>query len=341
MHRFLIPLLALAASAAPAAEGDVTLPAGTIPFPAHASAEARAVFARDVAVPGKDWTKEPIAAARAHYDAINGARARRMHAIFPVTIRAGRIGGVPVEIIEPRGGVPAANRGRVLLNVHGGAFLWGAGSGGRVEAIPIAAEAGVRVIAIDYRMAPEHLFPAGSDDVVAVYRALLADHAPAAIGIYGCSAGSILTGEAVAAIAAQGLPRPGAIGLFCAGITDFDGDGAYISPALSNGALPTAAPPITARGYFARARQDDPLVLPAVDPKVVAAFPPTLLISGTRDFALSAVLRSHRALVAQAVPAELHVWDGMWHSFFSDAELPESREAYRVIARFFNRTLAR
>jgi acetyl esterase/lipase len=72
----------------------------------------------------------------------------------------------------------------------------------------------------------------------------------------------------------------------------------------------------------------------------LAKFPPTLLISGTRDMALSAVLRSDDLLTRAGAVAELHVWEGMWHSFFSDPELPESKAAYAVIAEFFDRRLA-
>lgn len=72
---------------------------------------------------------------------------------------------------------------------------------------------------------------------------------------------------------------------------------------------------------------------------MVSRFPPTLLITGTRDFAMSSVIRSHRLLVQAGVDADLHVWEGMWHAFFSDPELPESQQAYDVIAQFFHRHL--
>jgi acetyl esterase/lipase len=73
----------------------------------------------------------------------------------------------------------------------------------------------------------------------------------------------------------------------------------------------------------------------------IAKFPPTLLISGTRDFQLSGTLRANELLGDAGVETELHVWEGMWHSFFSDPELPESKAAYAVMARFFERQLGR
>jgi len=80
-------------------------------------------------------------------------------------------------------------------------------------------------------------------------------------------------------------------------------------------------------------------VQPGLSPALLAKFPPTLLITGTRDMAMSSVVHSQQLLDRAGVQTELHVWEGMWHSFFSDPELPESREAYAVTARFFNRKL--
>ena len=156
-----------------------------------------------------------IDAQRAFYGAWNDRRLGEMRQTFSTTERRAQIGGVAVDIVEPSGGVAPRNVNRVLINVHGGAFMWGAGSGALVESVPIAATMGIRVVAVDYRLAPEHRYPAVSEDVTAVYSALLADYPAANIGIYGCSAGGIATAQSVAWMARQGLPRPGAIGTFC------------------------------------------------------------------------------------------------------------------------------
>ncbi|MES2054696.1 MAG: alpha/beta hydrolase fold domain-containing protein [Pseudomonadota bacterium] len=318
--------------------GDVAVPAFTAPYSAFASDEARRLFVRDVLKPGPPIGAD-IAAARRHYDRINSDRVVRLRALYPVEVKEATIGGVGAQIVTPRGGPSKANAHRVLINLHGGAFLWGAGSGALVEAIPVASVSGITVITLDYRMAPEARFPAASEDVTAAYRALLKTHKPGQIGIYGCSAGGMLTAESIAWIARQGLPRPAAIGMFCAGATELLGDSSVIGPALTG--QPVAGPlTMTALPYFAGAKAEDSLVVPVHDPKVLAAFPPSLLISGTRDFALSAVLKTHQELVRLGVEADLHVWDGMWHAFFSDPEPMESKEAYTVMARFFDRHLA-
>jgi acetyl esterase/lipase len=74
---------------------------------------------------------------------------------------------------------------------------------------------------------------------------------------------------------------------------------------------------------------------------MLARFPPTLLITGTRAYDLSAVVETHRQLVKNGAEAELHLWDGMNHCFFFDVDLPESKEAYAVIARFFGKHLGK
>ncbi|HZX70280.1 MAG TPA: alpha/beta hydrolase [Rhodanobacter sp.] len=323
-------------------DGTVTVPAVSVPYSVFASPEARAFFPKMIAAGSKaPPLTAPIAQSRAFYERMNSDRAARMEKIYPVHIHAETIGGVQTDVVLPAQGIAAGQRRRVLINLHGGAFLWGAHSGGLVESIPVASLGGIKVISVDYRQGPEHVFPAASEDVEAVYRALLKLYTAKNIGIYGCSAGGVLTGEAVARIISKNLPVPGAIGTFCGSISELGGDSTYTAPVL-NGEPPPAGPSKLADlPYFKGASASDPLVFPANSPALLAKFPPTLLITGTRDFTMSSVIQSQRLLSAAGVDAELHVWDGMWHSFFSDPEMPESREAYKVIVDFFKRKLGR
>ena len=79
--------------------------------------------------------------------------------------------------------------------------------------MPVASLGKIRVVAVDYRQGPEHVFPAASEDVTAVYRELLKHYPAENIGIYGNSAGAVLTAMVIAWFQKEGLPRPGAIGL--------------------------------------------------------------------------------------------------------------------------------
>lgn len=257
--------------------------------------------------------------------------------LYPVREQPMEIDGVYTEVFEPIGGVPEANSGRVLINLHGGAFMFGARTQGRLESIPVANLAGMKVVSIDYRQGPEHRFPAASEDVAAVYRHLLKEHRPQQIGIFGCSAGGMLTAQAVAWFNTHELPRPGAVGIFCAGAGNVGvGDSAFISEAFGTNFAGDRK-----MDYFEDVSWENPLVSPMQHPGLMAGFPPTLVITSTRDLAMSSGLATHQRLVEQGVPSELHVYDGLIHYWFADTGLPESRHAFRVMADFFDRRLAR
>lgn len=263
-----------------------------------------------------------------------GPRIEEARALYPVTESVREIAGVYTEVFEPAGGVDPALQSRVLINLHGGGFSMGARTEGRLESIPVAAVSGMRVISVDYRQGPEHRFPAATEDVVSVYQALLQDYKPEHVGIFGCSAGGLLTAQVVAWLAANELPLPGAAGIFCAGAGFFrSGDAEQITELFGSdiGGGDIA--------YFENASWSDPLVAPQEHSSVLARFPPTLLITSTRDLAMSSALVTHQRLVAERVPAQLHVYEGLGHYFFADTALPESRHVFDVIAEFFLREL--
>jgi acetyl esterase/lipase len=325
-------------TAAISPDGSVQIPSFSVPYSAFASEEAKAAF---IAI-GGTHTAPPMtdmAAVRSFYAKLAEDGAAKLRARYPVEIEDGRVGGVPVRIVRPVG-AQGHNTPRVLICLHGGAFMWGELIEAEVESVAIANASGIDVIGVDYREAPEHPFPAAVDDVLAVYRELLKTHAPQSIGIYGGSAGAILTGETVAALIDRGLPVPGAIGLFNGGIADAMGDSIYWAGPLTG--APTMQP-LAVQGamralehpYFSGTNIQSFLAFPASDPARLKGFPPTLLLSGTRDFMLSSVLYSERLLSRAGVPTELHVWDGLWHTSFGHAELPETQEMIRFTAEFF------
>lgn len=342
--------LAHAASAEPATAQPLGDPASVgvsqaeIPFSAYASQEAREALAKQLHAspppnPGTDINAVRSFNAKLDEDRLAKARLR-----YAVEITAERIAGVAAQVVTPKEGVAPCNRDRILINLHNGGFMWGGGPGGLVESVPIAAVGGFRVVTIDYRMAPEAKFPAASEDVAAVYRALLEHHRPQDIGLFGCSAGGILAAEAVAWFQAHGLPRPGAIASECGSGAEFAGDTAYVaSILLGQPAVPPGGKPLLLTGlpYFQGVSPEDPLAFPAQSPTVLAGFPPTLLLAGSRDFAASSLTVMHRRLRAAGAQSELFLFDGLWHAFMLDVDLPESQEVYRVVSGFFDEHLGR
>jgi acetyl esterase/lipase len=327
-------------SAAPILAQTVRVPAMTLPPSNLLSEQALRVIERQQAIRPPEFGND-IAAARAFWGRYNDDRLAEMRRHFRTTERRETIGGVRVDVVRPVAAVRGRNAARVLMNVHGGAFLWGSGSGALVEAIPIAATMGVEVVAVDYRLAPEHRFPAASQDVAAVYAALLKRYRPENIGIYGCSAGGIITAQTVAWLQREKLPRPGAIGTFCGTGAAYAGDSAYLSDPLTSGVpmrpgpLPTTLP----TAYLVGVAASDSLAYPFGSDAVMAAFSPVLQLAGSRDFAASILTAQHRRLTGLGVPSELQLFDGLGHAFFVWPDMPESMEAYRLVAAFFDRHL--
>lgn len=312
-----------------------------VPFSAFATPQARATFLTGLK-PVPPGIENDVTALRQHYAAFNDVLRDQMLERFSVEIVRTEIAGVPVDRVTSKSG--DNDKGRVLINLHGGAFMWGSGSGALVEAIPVAASSGLPVIAVDYRLAPEHTFPAAADDVQAVYEALLNDVSADTIGIYGCSAGAILAAQCMAQFLQRRLPLPGGIAMLCgAGLLPF-GDSSFTASALcgerpdGDGSGDDIAM-LQLQTYLKDIALDDPRVAPGLSPEILSKFPPPLLISGSRDFTASSVTTMHRRLVAQHVYAEMFLFDGLWHAFHVVPDLPESNEVYGLLADFFDRTL--
>lgn len=318
----------------------VEVPPFTLPPSDQLSDEAKTVLLRMRAARSPDF-KGDLEKQRAFYQKYNDDRLAEMRRHFQTSEERAALGGVTVDIVTPRAGIHGSNTDRVLINVHGGAFMWGSGSGALVEAIPIAATAGIKVVTVDYRLAPENRYPAASEDVSAVYRALLKQYRPENIGIYGCSAGGIIAAQSIAWIREQGLPRPGAIGTFCGTAAPFGGDSAYLAGPTAEGTAPPSGPlpRLMPTPYMAGAAGDDAAAYPLLSEAETKLFPPTLLLAGGRDFAASALTLAHRRLTREGVPSQLFLFDGLPHAFFVWPDMPESMEAYRVIAGFFDQHL--
>lgn len=326
--------------AAPILAQTVQVPALTLPPSNLLSSEAKQVIMRQQAIK-PPYFGDDIAAVRAYWGRYNDERLAEMRRHFDTSERRAVIGGVPVDVVTPASGVQPRNAHRVLINVHGGAFMWGAGSGALVEAIPIAATMGIEVVTVDYRLAPEHCFPAASEDVAAVYAALLERYRPESIGIYGCSAGGIITAQSVVWLQHHGLPRPGAIGTFCGTGMAYTGDSAYLSDPLTSGKpiRDGGLPDTLSASYMAGVPASEPLAYPLRSDEVTRAFPPVLQIAGSRDFAASTLTWQHRRLTALGIRSELQIFDGLGHAFFVWPDMPESIEAYWLVASFFDRHL--
>lgn len=320
-------------------DGTVLVPAFELPPSELSSPEARAMQGMRAKMGSAASIMDPdIVKARAGLEQMMApqvAAAMKAHAVDVVDQK---IGGVPVKTFTPKG--RPFDRQRVLINVHGGAFqtCWPACA--YLESTPIAALGGYKVVSVNYRMSPEARHPAGVEDVEKVYRELLKSYDPKRIGLYGCSAGGALTGQAAAWMPRKGLPQFAAIGIFGSGAMRFGaGDSAYVAGYIDGSFPPPPGPGQPrgdlSRGYFTGSEMTNPTVSPALHLDVAAKFPPTLIITGTRAMDMSPAIYTNSQLLKAGVESRLIVGEGMGHCYIYQSHLPEARDAQQEIVDFF------
>jgi epsilon-lactone hydrolase len=264
------------------------------------------------------------------------AEAKRL---FPVKVEETTIAGVKTDIITPLE-TPAANKDRVLINLHGGGF--NSDSGSLIEGVPIANLGEIKVVSVYYRLAPENPFPAAVEDVVAVYKELLKSYKPRQIGIFGTSAGAILTGEVTSQLKKSGLPLPGALGMFSTLADSARPSDSYEIFSLEG--LPGRLEPVDpnkppTNPYVGSTDPKDPVLSPIYSD--LKGWPPSLLVTSTRDLLLSSTSLFHLALTKAGVDAQLLVYEALPHAFWYHYELPETMDTLNRMAKFFTDKLAK
>jgi acetyl esterase/lipase len=340
-------------TAAVSNDATVHVPSFDLSFSIFASPESREAFVAERAAAA---TAEPmamredderipadLAAARQLMDGeFAGELVAKQLKRFPgeVAIEPIDVDGVYAEVFTPTAGVAEEHRDRLLINVHGGGFMFGARVAGQGESIPICATGRFKIVSVDYRQGPEHRFPAATEDLATVYEHYLGEYDPGCIGIYGTSAGGMLSAQAVPWFLEHGLPLPGALGMFAAtGQSGIKGDSSALayhvfgsSPYEPDGELDVVP-------YFDGADLQSAAVSPILYPELLAKFPPSLLITGTRAYEMSSVIDAHNKLTLAGARSRLHVWDGLPHGFYCNGDLPEAREVERIVVDFFAETL--
>jgi monoterpene epsilon-lactone hydrolase len=320
-------LLACFASASSAADCRTAPPQP--PLPDTVSAEAKAALAPIFAAAPTAAAEPDVAQMRAFADATQEQLSKRQLQHYRVRIEAGRVANVPVRIFIPDERPRAPDT--VLINLHGGGFV--VDSGSLTENVPLAALTRTRIVSVLYRLAPEHPFPAAVDDAVAVYREMLKTYRPARIALYGTSAGATLAAQVLVRAKSAGLPMPAALGFFSAP-ADFErvSDSEQYLPRINGRCIPDVLAP-----YSAGTDRRNPGLSPIYAD--LGGFPPSLLLAGTRDPLLSQTALFQRALLRAGVDAQLVVFEAMPHAHWAWLELPESTEAFEIMAKFFDRRL--
>jgi len=327
----------MAAQSVPADQRDSATfdPDGTahitrvVPMPATISPEAQKwLSSLTHSTPGP----ETLAERRARTDEWRAKDSAEARKLYPVNVEEATTGGVRTDIITPLA-MPAENKGKVLINLHGGGF--NSDSGSLIEGVPIANLAKIKVVSVYYRLAPENPFPAAVEDVVAVYKELLKSYKPQSIGIFGTSAGAILTAEVTVKLKQLGLPLPGALGIFSA-LADFsrtsDSRQLFTLNGFPGHLEPTDPNRLHDAEYLGKTDPRNPVLSPLFAD--LSGMPPSLLVTSTRDLLLSDTTTFHRALLRAGNESQLAVFEALPHAFWYHFELPETREALELMAKY-------
>ncbi len=238
--------------------------------------------------------------------------------------------GVPCEWIR----VPESREERVVLYLHGGGYVLGSVATHRDLISRIARAAGARCLAIDYRLAPEHPFPAAPDDCLRAYRWLLASGvAPTRLVIAGDSAGGGLALATLLALRDAGDPLPAAA-VCLSPWADLEGTGdSARSGAVDDPLIPVEGLIGMGQLYLAGANARDPRASPLYGD--YRGLPPLLIQVGTREVLLDDARRVAERARAAGVNVHLECEEGLIHVWpLFGAGVPESREAVERIGAF-------
>lgn len=253
-----------------------------------------------------------------------------------ISTKQTELGSVPVVTVETLGLDPSV----VVLYFHGGAYALGSAADSVGLAADVSRRVGAKTISVDYRLAPEHPFPAAMDDAVAAYRALLGEGVPSSrIAFVGESAGGGLVASALVALKDTDLPQPSCAAVFSPW-ADLSVSGASATgKAALDPALTPEALRIRARDYLGELDRTTPLASPVFAD--LTGLPPLLVQVGSHEILLDDAIRLAAGAARHDVPVELQVWPGVPHVFQGFAALlDDADQALDAAAAFIRRNWA-
>jgi monoterpene epsilon-lactone hydrolase len=284
-------------------------------------------------------TKEQWVAFIRAADEPTAKAARQLAQALSVKVQHDTVADVNIYRVTPPE-IDPKHKNHLFFHVHGGAYILNGGEAGTFEAVLIASHLKIPVVSIDYRMPPKHPAPAAMEDVVTVWQVLLSEQSPALMAMGGTSAGAGLTMSSVQRFKELGLALPQALLLGTPGADAGKvGDSRYMNEGIDtslgswDGIVEQAL-----KMYAANYDLTHPHVSPVYGE--FTGFPPSYLISGTRDLMLSDTVRVHRKLRRAGVEADLHVYEGQSHAdYLKVFNAPESSEHFAELNAFLLRHL--
>lgn len=303
-------------------QNPLNVAAQELPIPAHASKEIQDLLkvapapnveaTRNMKIP---TTNEEWKAFVAEFDKAGMAQGIATTKALGVTYEVMTINGVEVYKVTPAE-IAEKNENNLFLHIHGGAWLYGGDESSLRESAVIAHQLKIPVISVNYRKAPDHPAPAALNDIVNVWVDLLTERPADSVIIGGTSAGGNLTSASLLRFKDLGLPLPAAafIGTPAVDVMKKP-DSRFVNDGV-DGILGTWDGLIAATGkeYIGKSDPKSPYVSPIYGD--FTNFPPSILVSGTRDLLLSDTVLLHRAIRDAGSNAELHIYEAHSHGFY-------------------------
>lgn len=254
---------------------------------------------------------------------------------YDIAMQETSIANVPCYILNSNS---IKSNGKTLIYIHGGGYVIGGGLSGLTEAAYMAALSGYKIIAIDYRLAPEYKYPYAVDDVFNVYKELLKTTKASDIGVYGTSTGGALTLILAQKAKDNNVPMMKAIAALTPW-SDIDkiGDSYLTNENIDNSIVSyegwiRSAADAYASGFDLK----DPYLSPVYGD--TQGFCPTLLVSGTRDLFLSNTVRMQQNLIEHNVENELIVYEGQSHAqYYFTFNSKETLAHFNNLIKFFDK----
>jgi monoterpene epsilon-lactone hydrolase len=279
-----------------------------------------------------DVANAPVPRVRARLDKLG----RMLRPARGVAVEKAELGGLHAEWYRPEG----ASQEKVLLYLHGGAYALGSCDSHRKLVTHIAKAGNINAVLPEYRLAPEHPFPAGLDDCVAAYRALLElGYSPDNILIGGDSAGGGLTVATTLQLRHAGVPLPRATVLLSPFLDMTASGESMTTRAELDPWFDPADLPIVATHYCPGEDLENPLLSPVF--ANTAGLPPALIQVGDAEILLSDSTRYANRLRGAGIEVEIEVFPEMWHVFqLFVGKMPESGAAIDEIGRYIDASFA-
>jgi len=312
---------------------DIVYGSNPVPPPEGISAEAKAVWRQLPQLPLQGHDPDKLAALR-RFSAI-GEQAAYEKFSRQYAIEDRVINGITTQWTTPK---DLKHKDKVMIFIHGGGMVVNTRKTQMPLQVGVANSLGVKVVSIEYPLAPEHPYPAAVHDIVKAYQGIIAEYGAENVGLFGTSAGGGLTAATLLRLKADGLPLPAASAPLSPE-ADMTASGyLFAAVGLNDPILPPYGTYTAVRSYARGSDPTDPLVSPVFGDWT--GMTPMFLLCGTSEVLASDAIRIAANARTQGVDVTLYVSDGMWHVPIGDGTgVPELQQAYDEMIRFFERHL--